>query len=266
MEKGAAKAGDSLPFTTDGGIGARATIGLIVLATDQTIEHEYKLMLDAPGVAVYKSRIYNDSTITPDTLRAMDGGIAEAARLILPGMPLDVIGFGCTSATMVLGEAQVGARIREARPGIAFTTPVTAAFAGFRALGARRIAVLTPYAPAVNDGIRAYIERAGFTVAAMASFNEPDDRIVARITPDAIAAAAERLVAGSLAAGTGAEALFVSCTSLRLAEQVAALEARIGIPATSSNHAMGWHSLRLAGIADQRPQFGRLFTLPAPAA
>ena len=250
--------GEALPFVTDGGIGARANIGLIVLATDQTIEHEYRQMLDIPGVALYQSRIWNDSNITPDTLRAMDGGIAEAARLILPGMPMDVIGFGCTSASMVLGEAQIAARIREARPGIAATNPATAAFAAFRALGARRIAVLTPYAKAVNDGIRAYFENAGVTVAAMATFGEPDDRIVARITEQAIADAAAALVAGS-----GAEALFVSCTSLRLAAQVAGLEARLGIPATSSNHALAWHSLRLAGIADARPQFGTLFTLPA---
>lgn len=249
---------DKLAFATDGGIGARANIGLIVLATDQTIEHEYRQMLDIPGVALYHSRIWNDANITPETLREMDGGIAEATRLLLPGLPLHVVGFGCTSASMVLGEDQITRRIREARPGIAATNPVSAAFAAFRALKANRIAVLTPYAKAVNDGIRAYFENAGLTVCAMASFGEPDDRIVARISETSIAEAAEALVAGS-----GAEALFVSCTSLRLAGQVAAIEARIGIPATSSNHALAWHSLRLAGIEDARPQFGRLFTLPA---
>ena len=246
------------PFTADDGIGARARIGLVVLASDQTIEHEYRLMLNLPGVAVFESRIYNDSDIRPDTLRAMEGGIAEATRLILPGERLDVVGFGCTSATMLLGEETIGARIRQARPGIAFTTPVTGTFAGLRAFGARRIAVLTPYSDEVNAGIRSYIEQHGFTVAAMGSFNERDDRIVARISPESIASAAERLVAGS-----GAEALFVSCTSLRLAERVAELEARVGVPATSSNHAMAWHSLRLAGVADVRPEFGRLFTLAA---
>ena len=244
-----------LAFTVDGGIGARANIGLIVLATDQTIEHEWRQIFRLPGVALYHSRIWNDANITPETLRAMDGGIAGAARLILPAMPMNVIGFGCTSASMVLGEDQITARIREARPGIAATNPVSAAFAAFRTLGAHRIAVLTPYAPAVNDGIRAYIQKAGFEVCAMASFGEPDDNVVARISEDSIAAAAETLVAGS-----GAQALFVSCTSLRLAERVAALEARIGIPATSSNHAMAWHALRLAGIDDALPQFGRLFT------
>ncbi len=245
-------------FTTDAGIGARARVGLVVLASDQTIEHEYRLMLNLPDVAVFESRIYNDSDIRPDTLRAMEGGIAEATRLILPGERLDVVGFGCTSATMLLGEATIGARIREARPGIAFTTPVTGAFAGLRAFGAQRIAVLTPYSDEVNAGIRGYIEQHGFTVAAMGSFKERDDRVVARISPAAIADAAAELVAGS-----GAQALFVSCTSLRLAERVAELEARIGVPATSSNHAMAWHSLRLAGVADARPEFGRLFTLAA---
>lgn len=30
---------------------------------------------------------------------------------------------------------------------------------------------------------------------------------------------------------------------------------------TSSNHALAWHCLRLAGIDDKLPQYGRLFTL-----
>jgi maleate isomerase len=246
------------PFSADDGIGARARIGLIVLATDQTIEYEYRLLLDLPGVALFHSRILNDNDITPETLRAMEGGIAHATRLLLPGERLDVVGFGCTSASMLLGEATVGARIHEARPGIAFTTPVTGAFAGLRAFGAHRIAVLTPYSDEVNAGIRSYVEQHGFVVAAMGSFKERDDRMVARISPDSIAAAAESLVAGS-----GAEALFVSCTSLRIAARVAAIEARIGVPVTSSNHAIAWHSLRLAGIEDARPEFGRLFTLAA---
>ncbi len=93
-------------------------------------------------------------------------------------------------------------------------------------------------------------------MVARGSFKERDDRVVARITPDAIAdAATQRVACGD------AEALFVSRASPRLVEQVAALQARIGIPATSGNHALGWHCLRLAGVADPLPRFGRLFTL-----
>jgi len=52
---------------------------------------------------------------------------------------------------------------------------------------------------------------------------------------------------------------FISCTSLRLVEQVVGIENEIGIPVTSSNHAMAWHCLRLAGVDDRLPEFGRLY-------
>jgi maleate isomerase len=51
------------------------------------------------------------------------------------------------------------------------------------------------------------------------------------------------------------------CTSLRLVDQIAEIEKELGKPVTSSNHAMGWHALRLAGIRDTMPEFGRLFEL-----
>ena len=40
------------------------------------------------------------------------------------------------------------------------------------------------------------------------------------------------------------------------------LESNLGIPLTSSNHAMAWHALRLAGIDDKLGQFGSLYELP----
>ena len=86
-----------LPFTLDRGIAHRAAIGLVVLATDQTIEHEWRQMLCLDGVAFYESRIYNSPTITPETLAEMASGIAAAAALIKPGIPLDALAYGCTS-------------------------------------------------------------------------------------------------------------------------------------------------------------------------
>ena len=53
-----------LPHRLDRGLAERAAIGLIVLATDQTIEHEWRRVLDLPGVALYESRILNDAAIT----------------------------------------------------------------------------------------------------------------------------------------------------------------------------------------------------------
>jgi len=248
---------NNLPFSTDGGIAARAAIGVIVLATDQTLEHELRLMMNLPGVAFFESRIWNDAAITPETLKAMEDRIEEATRLILPGLDLNVVAFGCTSASMVIGEEAVFDRIRRVRPGIACTTPITAAFAAFRAMGARRIGVITPYRDDVNRVVADYITKRGLEVPIFGSFNEEDDRTVARITTASLKNAVKRAVERARC-----DAVFVSCTSLRLAECAAEIEHETGLPVTSSNHAMAWHALRLAGIADNQPRFGRLFTLP----
>jgi maleate isomerase len=249
-----------LPSALDEGLAARAAIGLVVLATDQTMEHEFRALIRAPGVAFYESRVFNDNEITPETLRAIGPRIAPSLDLILPSLKLDVVGFGCTSATMMLGEDYVFAEIHKVRPGVACTTPVTAALAAFRALGARGIGLLTPYAPEINANLVRYFNGRGVDISAVATFDRRDDREAARISVASIEAAAERM-----AAAPGVDAIFVSCTSLRVAEAVAGIERRAGVPVTSSNHAMAWHCLRLAGIEDEAPEAGRLFELPVSA-
>jgi maleate isomerase len=244
----------NLPFTLDGGIAQRAAIGLVVLATDQTIEHEWRQMLRLDGVAFYESRIYNSPTITPETLAEMEGGIAAAAALIKPGIPLDALAYGCTSGAMVIGEDRVFSLLREAWPDKPCTTPITAALAGLRALGARRIALLTPYIDEINQSMRRYIEARDIMVAAMGSFNNGNDNEVARISAASLEAAILELGSES-----SVDAVFIACTSLRVAALVERAEAKLGKPVTSSNHAMAWHALRLAGYADAVPGFGRLF-------
>ena len=96
-----------VPSELDGGVAARAAIGLVVLATDQTMEHEFRILVRQPGVAFYESRVFNDHDITPETLRAIGARIAPSVDLILPSIELDVVAFGCTSATMTLGEDAV---------------------------------------------------------------------------------------------------------------------------------------------------------------
>ena len=106
----------TLPSQLDGGLAARAAIGLVVLATDQTLEHEFRTLIRAPGVAFFESRLFNDNEITPRTLAEIGPRIAPALDLILPSLKLDVVGFGCTSATMTLGEENVFAEIHKVRP------------------------------------------------------------------------------------------------------------------------------------------------------
>ena len=245
-----------MPFVLDEGVARRAAIGLVVLATDNTIEHEFRDMLRIDGVAFYESRIANAAAINPTTLAEMERGIAAATALILPGARLDVVAYACTSGAVVIGEDKVFARIREARPEVACTTPITATLAGLKALGARRIALLTPYVEAVNRSLRAFIEARGVAVPVMGSFNHENDNEVARIS---LASIRDAVV--ELGRDPAVDAVFVSCTSLRLAAIVERLESDLGKPVTSSNHALAWHCLRLAGYREPVPGLGRLFRI-----
>jgi maleate isomerase len=245
-----------MPHRIEPGVAHRARIGLVVLASDHTIEHEWRRMLDIDGIAVYHSRIANSPTITPETLKAMEAGLTQATDVILPGVPLDVVAYGCTSGAMVIGEDKVAERIRAARPGVAVTTPITGALAAMRALNARRIALLTPYIDRINRMMRGYIQARGVEVPVMGSFNNENDNEVACIAPESL-----RDAAVELAREKSVDAVFVACTSLRLAAVVEEIEQRSGKPALSSNHAMAWHALRLATYRDPVPGFGRLFRI-----
>ena len=55
-----------------------------------------------------------------------------------------------------------------------------------------------------------------------------------------------------------ADAIFISCGALRSIEIIDELEARTGKPVVTSNQALAWHALRLAGIADRIEGHGRL--------
>ncbi|MBX2868452.1 MAG: aspartate/glutamate racemase family protein [Acidiferrobacterales bacterium] len=248
---------EHLPYEVDHGIAERAKVGLIVLATDYTIEHEWRqIFQNVPGVALYQSRILNEDVVTPETLRAMEPRITACTEVITPGTPLDVVAYGCTSASMAIGEERVFDHIRKAEPEAACTTPITAAFAAFEAFKAKRIGVLTPYSADVNRIVAKYIADRGYVVPVFGSFNEERDSIVSRITPDSIERGVREIVLHA-----EVDAVFVSCTSVRLVEACAQLEASLGIPLTSSNHAMAWHGLRLAGVEDRLPQLGSLFDL-----
>lgn len=254
MSTAAAPGYRRFPFTLDDGIASRAAIGLVVLATDNTIEHEWRHMLRLDGVAFYEARMFNSPDINPQTLASMEKDIAACTALIRPGERIDVVAFGCTSGAMVIGEENVFRRIREARAQVACTSPITAALAAFAALKVRRIALLTPYVRSVSDWMATYIRERGFEVVQAASFEHENDNEVARIDARSIR---ESVLA--LGADPGVEAVFVSCTSLRVALEVAELERAIGKPVLSSNHAMAWHALRLAGVRDRLLQFGSVF-------
>lgn len=247
---------ENIPFELDEGVGTRANLGLLVLRTDQTIEDEFRFVLPDQGIALYEARLFSEVEITPPNLRKMYDEIPKTVGL-LPDVRFDVIGFACTSGSLVIGEDTIERRVRESMPAVKVTNPVTAARAAFAALGVKRIALLTPYLTNINHSLRASLIERGMDIPVMGSFNEADDNRVARIRPQSI----EKAIL-DVGASADCDAVFVSCTSMRVARIVEQVERKLGKPVTSSNHALAWHMLRLSGVDDLLEGLGELFRKP----
>ncbi len=242
-----------LPFTTDRGMGTGAAMGLIVLPADETLENEMRALLPEPEVALYHSRIVMPPEVTTETLAAMAEALPAAVGM-LPECPLDVIGYGCTSGATVIGPEGVRERVQAVHPEAQVTDPISATLAAAQALGVRRLGFVTPYVAEVSAAMRALLTENGLTITAFGSFEEGDDRVVARIAPASILAAIE-----TVAAEADCDAVFVSCTNLRVAGIAAEAERRIGRPVISSNLALAWHMRALAGLPAATTSEIRLF-------
>lgn len=249
---------ETLKFITDNGLGYRARIGLVVLQTDQTIEHEFSKIFRGEGVALYHTRIPNAMEVTPDTLRQMEMELPYTAALLPPSFGFDAIGYACTSGATMIGEQQIAQIIQQVHPQAKTSNPITACKAALAALSLKRIALVTPYAPEVTLEMQANLREAGFQINAVASFNQSDDFTVARIASSSILDAVLRV-----GVREDCDCVFVSCTSLRALEIIPEAEAQLNKPVLSSNQALAWHLMRLAGLADTSTELGQIFTLGA---
>lgn len=235
-------------------------VGLIILATDHTTEVDFQRMVASDRIGVYATRIPYANPVTPENLRAMQPSLTAGAALILPDEPLDVVMYSCTSASVVIGDAEVEAAVKAAKPEAAVVTPTAAAVSGLKAFGARRISVLTPYTLETSRPMADYFAALGFDIARFTCLGLTDDRDMARIAPEEIVAFAKEAMAPD------SDALFISCTAVRAAGVAAQIEAAIGKPVVTSNLATAWACLRLCGDAALRPELGRLMTLAYPGA
>ena len=233
-------------------------VGLIILATDHTTEVDFQRMVASDRIGVYATRIPYANPVTPKNLRAMQPSLTAGAALILPDEPLDVVMYSCTSASVVIGDAEVKAAVKAAKPAAAVVTPTAAAVSALKAFGAKRISVLTPYTIETSKPMADYFVALGFDIARFTCLGLTDDREMARISPSEIVAFAKEATAPDC------DALFISCTAVRAAGVAAEIEAAIGKPVVTSNLATAWACLRLCGDGAARPELGRLMTLAYP--
>jgi maleate isomerase len=236
----------------DGGRHPRARLGFVLLPSEPTIEDDMRLMAPA-GVGLHFSRAPMPEGCTVANLAAMKSGLTDAAALLLPGFKIDVVCYACTSGSMVMGEEAVIAELQQAVPGRQATTLVTGCVEALRKLNARRIVIGTPYLDEVNSVVAEFFRNKGFEILAIEGMNLVLDNDITRVTPRYIAEFASAID------HPRADAVFISCGALRTIEALEAIERATGKPAVSSNQAMLWHCLRMAGIDDRLQRYGKLF-------
>lgn len=212
-------------------------------------------MIPDDEIALYVSRIPYASNCTPEDLKAMAGGMTTSAALIDPELDPSVIAYSCTAGTVNIGYDNVAARIRQAHPNVPVSTPITGAVEAFNRFGATKIGVVTPYPNDVNETIEAYLTKEGFELTGLTGFGVTSDHDISTIPAEAISDAAETVITGET------EALFISCTALIIVKHIQSLEDRFSLPVVTSNQAMLWQSLRLAGYKKPVTGYGRLMTL-----
>jgi maleate isomerase len=234
----------------------RRRLGLILLATDLTTEGDFARLVPADAAAIHATRVTYANPTTPENLRRMAPRLEAAAELLVPGATLDAICFSCTAASVVIGDGVVREAVHRVRPEVPVITPIGAARAALRALGARRIALLTPYVVETTRPMAAHLVAEGFDVVRSSCLGLEDDREMARLEGASLIDAATR------ADDPDAEALFVSCTALPALAVVAEIEARLGKPVVTSNQASIWAMRRLAGLNAPVAGFGRLMADP----
>jgi len=236
----------------DAGRHFRAKIGYILLATEQTIEDDVA-KISIPGVGSHFARLPSPDSITVANLLALGDHLAPTAATLLPDGSSDVITYGCTSGSLIVGEDRVFAEINKGAPNAKASSIITAVKRALKIVGAKNIVVATPYLDEINADEAVYMEGSGFRVLDIQGLNIENDSDMVRVTPEFIASFAASLDRPD------ADAIFISCGALRSLDIVDQLEQQVQKPVICSNQAMIWDALRLAGIDDQIDGYGDLF-------
>jgi maleate cis-trans isomerase len=239
-------------------IGWRARLGFLVPPGNPTVETEM-IELAPKGVSLHFQRmVARGAPGAPDgqternqmMLDHIDDSI-EMLALVKP----DVIVIAHTATSYHLGrerEADLLGRL-SAGTGTRVATAFASVTAALQRLGVKRLALGAPYARETMMQGKAHLEAHGFEV--VSCDNIPD---VTNIYDET----AERAYKLARSIDTdAAQAVFLTGTGLPTLPVLQALEEDLNKPVISSASAMMWHALRLTGVRESIPGYGRLLAL-----
>ena len=223
----------------------RGTLGVMTPAMNTVVQPELEL-LRPEGVTNQMQRFRLGGDKVSDDL------IAEAEKL-MDCHPM-ALAIGLTTDAGPGGVAKLAARCAELGDavGIPVCNASEADHAALQALGAARVAVVTPFSAEVDLNVKANVEAAGFEVTAIKGTEAPSRPAICETPLDDIRRVVRQV------ADSDCDAILQVGTALPVVAMIEELERETGKPIVACNAAVYWQTLRAAGIDDQVAGYGRL--------
>ena len=219
----------------------KASLGLIVLKSDETIEQEFRSIINN-NISLLHSRIPCHPKVTPETLSQMEIDLPAAAELLPTTAGYDVIGYACTSASTIIGTDKVKSLIQSKHANTQVTDPIDSVIKAMKKLNCKKIAFVSPYSATVTEVLKNYLEKQSFQITDIICFNEDNDSIVAKISEH------DTLRAIIDVNDSSNDAVFASCTNLKTFNIINEAESLIKKPVISSNLALAWNMLSMSEV------------------
>lgn len=215
----------------------RFRLGLLVPSSNTTMEQEFRLALPQ-NVTVHTARVHLRKVVVSQLIDMKKEIDEESTKLA--HAEVDVIGFGCTSGSLVSGpgyERETAARIAEVT-GIPAVTAAGAVVEALKALNLSNIAVATPYTKEINVLERRFLEWKGFNIIKIKGLGITDNIEIGKQNPETAFNLAVEVDSPT------SDAIFISCTNFPSIKIIAKLERTLKKPVISSNSATLWAMLR----------------------
>jgi maleate isomerase len=242
-------------------LGWRKTFAAIGPSTNTVVQPDFDAMRPA-GVTNHYSRIFtpNSPALSNETFRAgiatISDNVMDAVKSVMTCVP-DYLVMGMSAITFFGGQQGADAFVRrmEDAAGVGISIGSHSTTAALRAYGnVRRIAILSPYWPVMNEAVGGYFKDMGFTVVRDIALQCTSWTAIAQVTPGQCREALRKLD------GDDVDALVQVGTNLSMVRLAAEAELWLGKPVIAINAATYWHALRANGIMDRMEGFGRLLS------
>jgi len=205
------------------------------------------------GVSVHFTRMMLRE-VAPEALKEMAKEV-ERAAMLLSMAEVDVIAFGCTSGSLIMGpeyDKDIIKKILKVAPKVKATTTATAVINALNELSLKKLVVLTPYIDKVNEKEKEFLEAHNFEVLNIKGLGISKDVEISKVSPELIYRLAKAINMPE------ADGIFISCTNFRSTEIIEVLEKDLKKPIITSNQATVWDMLKRANIKDEIKGFGKL--------